>query len=132
MDSKILESIKAGELEYQKQLAQQKIEEEKKEKAKLEWIHRCEETAKFWALNTLPELIRQETAKGNRSMRIGSSDYNNADHEVLCKVEAAKKLGLRIIETRYEADPGEEGCYSHGAGSNYSVAWPNSYDDDHV
>lgn len=123
MDNKILESIKAGELEHQKQLEEQKSERSKQEKARLKWIELCKLIAADWARVTLPTLIKEETAKGIRILSLGSSDYDNPDHNILCKVKEAELLGLKIIESSYEADPGEEGCYSHGAGCSYSISW---------
>lgn len=119
----IIEAIESGLREYQKQVDARKLEEEKAAIVKREWRVRCEEYAKVWVDRTLPILIKEETAKGKRSLIIGSSDYGNSDYDVVCKAEEARRLGLKIREESYKADPGSDGAYAHGDGCSYYIEW---------
>ncbi len=119
----ITEAIKAGEQQANSFKQAEEILTQKKKEEERKYAEEKLIEARIWVLEELPELIRDLTTQTKRELSLGSSDYDNPDFEILGKVEACKEIGLKIKDSSYNADPGEEGAYSHGAGCNYYVTW---------
>lgn len=123
----IKEAISQGEDDLAKSREAKALKQTEEEAKLQEYALKVKAHVEKWAVEELPKLMREHTAKNDRKISLGSVDTDKISLgygiETMEKVRLVRAMGLDVEEAWYEPEHDPDGAYSHGSGTSYTLVW---------